>query len=89
MYSLLLRLLIFLSAFWLFRRVLLFFSRGSTNKAGAAFGKERTKPSNDTVKDPICGMYMDPRLAIRVENEDGLLYFCSEECRQRYLSSRA
>jgi YHS domain-containing protein len=33
-----------------------------------------------TVKDPICGMYMDPRLALR----SGDQYFCSEECRRRY-----
>jgi YHS domain-containing protein len=39
------------------------------------------------VKDPVCGMYMDPRLAIRLRRQqEGDLYFCSEECRRRYLS---
>ena len=40
----------------------------------------------DTVKDPVCGMYMDPRLAIRAPGKKGDVFFCSEECRQRYLN---
>ena len=40
----------------------------------------------DTVKDPVCGMYMDRRLAIRAPGKDGDVFFCSEECRQRYLT---
>jgi len=41
---------------------------------------------SDTVKDPVCGMYMDPRLAIRLEFKNGSFYFCSDECRQKFLS---
>jgi YHS domain-containing protein len=36
------------------------------------------------VKDPVCGMYMDPRLAIRLPNRKGDIFFCSEACRRRY-----
>ena len=38
------------------------------------------------VKDPVCGMYMDPRLAIRHSGKEGDVFFCSDECRQRYLN---
>jgi YHS domain-containing protein len=40
------------------------------------------------VKDPVCGMYMDPRLALRQEEKGELLFFCSEECRQKYMAAR-
>jgi uncharacterized protein len=43
------------------------------------------KPSSNMVKDPICGMYMDSRLAIRLENSKEAHYFCSEECKNKYL----
>jgi uncharacterized protein len=86
MYSLLLRLFLFLSAFWLFRKLLAFFMGSSPQKGNSNSWKECARPSNDTVKDPVCGMYMDPRLAIRLESKDKLLYFCSDECRQKYLA---
>ncbi len=37
------------------------------------------------VKDPVCGMYMDFRLAIPFENRKEAFYFCSEECKNKYL----
>jgi YHS domain-containing protein len=41
------------------------------------------------VKDPVCGMYMDSRLAIRLENQSEAIFFCSEECRKKFLSKSA
>lgn len=38
------------------------------------------------VKDPVCGMYLDPRLAIRDEMK-GTYYFCSEQCRDQFMSN--
>ena len=81
MFSFFLRALIFLLALWLVRRFL-----------GSLFGEPAQKPpprreeGAKTVRDPVCGMYMDPRLAVRVENKKGTFYFCSEECRRRYLA---
>jgi YHS domain-containing protein len=37
-----------------------------------------------TVKDPVCGMYLDPRLAIRLEHNNGVFFFCSDSCRQKF-----
>jgi uncharacterized protein len=51
--------------------------------------KTSEKPSNNMVKDPVCGMYMDSRLAIRLENSKEAHYFCSEECKNKYLHKSA
>lgn len=38
------------------------------------------------VKDPVCGMYMDSRLAVQVHSQDAVIYFCSEECKEKFLA---
>jgi uncharacterized protein len=48
----------------------------------------KSKPPASTgnmVKDPVCGMYMDPRLAVKHEIKNGVFYFCSEECKNKFL----
>jgi YHS domain-containing protein len=40
---------------------------------------------NYMVKDPVCGMYMDSRLAVRLERGKEPTYFCSEECKNKFL----
>jgi len=37
------------------------------------------------VKDPMCGMYMDPRLAVKHKTNTGVFYFCSEDCKNKFL----
>jgi YHS domain-containing protein len=79
----LLRLLTILGVFWILRRLLGFFTgRPSEPARRSQEGPVRT----DTVKDPVCGMYMDPRLAIRLPRHEGDVFFCSEECRNKYLN---
>lgn len=43
-------------------------------------------PSRRLVRDPICGMHLAETLAIPLGQGDDTTYFCSEECRGRYLS---
>ena len=77
----LLRILAFLGVLWILRRIF-----GVLAKYPVTSNPGGTRPAS-TVKDPVCGMYMDPRLAIRLQrNQEGDLYFCSEECRRRYLA---
>jgi YHS domain-containing protein len=38
------------------------------------------------VKDPVCGMYMDSRLAVRFEEGGETVFFCSEECKSKFLA---
>jgi uncharacterized protein len=46
----------------------------------------RQEAATDTVRDPVCGMYMDRRLALRLEKGKGAFFFCSKECREKFLS---
>lgn len=87
MFSFWLRILVFLYALWLLRRLIAFLS-GAQKRRPAPDGRsdEKQPPASHTVKDPVCGMYMDPRLAVRVENRKGPVFFCSNECKEKYLS---
>ena len=41
--------------------------------------------AGEMVQDPVCGTYVDRDSAITVKNGDRILYFCSYECRKKYL----
>ncbi len=45
------------------------------------------KQSSRSVKDPVCGAQVDPKTAIRDEEQGSEYYFCSEECRQKFNDS--
>lgn len=47
--------------------------------------EERLKASGDLVKDPICGAYVDRNGQIRVRQGDQVHFFCSYECRDKFL----
>jgi len=84
MLALLWRFLLFISAIWFIQRAL-----------GVLFGSQRRESKKEprqaagptagkTVKDPVCGMYLDPRLAVYIQNKAETVYFCSEECRRKF-----
>jgi uncharacterized protein len=79
----LMRILAFLGVLWMLRRILGLFLGKAVRPARPDPG--RTAPTN-TVKDPVCGMYMDPRLAFPLQHKGEEVFFCSEECRQKYLN---
>jgi Cu+-exporting ATPase len=39
--------------------------------------------------DPICGMTVDPATALHAERDGNTSYFCSEHCREKFLSNPA
>lgn len=43
--------------------------------------------SEEMVQDPVCGTYVEKDSAITVRNGDTVHYFCSYECRQKYIES--
>lgn len=45
--------------------------------------------SQSMSKDPICGMTVDETTALHTEREGQTFYFCSEHCRQTFLSAAA
>ena len=38
------------------------------------------------VKDPVCGIYLDPNVAFRMDHNKEAVYFCSNDCRQKFLA---
>lgn len=40
-------------------------------------------------KDPICGMSVDKSTALHAERDGKTFYFCSDHCRQEFLSQPA
>ena len=46
---------------------------------------ERQVASKSMVKDPQCGMYVAPELAVEARTAAGSLFFCSKECRDSYV----
>lgn len=83
MLTLLTRLLLFISALWLIRHLIGVLFRGT--RFGGPATPAGGVSSQKMVKDPICGMYMDPRLALKIEKGQGVVFFCSEECREKFL----
>ncbi len=43
----------------------------------------------ETTKDPICGMTVDEATALHAERDGKTFYFCSDHCRQKFLSTPA
>ena len=47
------------------------------------------KDSKSMTKDPICGMTVDKTTALHAERDGKMYYFCSDICRQKFLSTPA
>ena len=45
--------------------------------------------STSVTKDPICGMTVDPKTALHAERDGTHFYFCSDHCREKFLSAPA
>ena len=41
-----------------------------------------------SVRDPICGMTVNPDTALHTERDGQTLYFCSDECLQQFLGAQ-
>jgi YHS domain-containing protein len=44
------------------------------------------RPDTSVTKDPICGMTVDEATALHAERDGKMFYFCSDHCRQQFLS---
>jgi len=54
----------------------------------ASTGSER-QIDDVMVKDPVCEVYFPKRSGISLYVDGQTLYFCSEECKEEYLSKKA
>ena len=86
MASIVIRLLVLILILWLLQRLLVKVL-GAARQSGAQ-PKDAGAP-NRMVKDPVCGMYLDSRVAVRLDNSKEPFFFCSEECMKKYLGQSA
>ena len=83
--AIIVRILLLALVVWVIRYVLM-----SIQEIGKNHSKKySSEEASVMVKDPVCGMYMDPSLAVRLDGRDKQLYFCSEKCKSKYLSNSA
>jgi len=47
------------------------------------------KESKFVTKDPICGMTVDEATALHAERDGKTFYFCSDHCKQAFMSTPA
>jgi Cu+-exporting ATPase len=45
--------------------------------------------SKSATKDPVCGMAVDESTALHAERDGTTFYFCSDHCRQAFVSTPA
>jgi YHS domain-containing protein len=53
---------------------------------------KRSMTMNDSTsetKDPLCGMTVDEATALQAQRDGKTFYFCSDHCRQKFLSTPA
>ena len=56
----------------------------SGSRTESVKGPEPAKPQKRLVRDPVCGMHMAEELALPLQANGDVLYFCSEGCRSKY-----
>ncbi len=84
MLALIWRVLLFLSALWFVQRTLGFLMGAPRRPPSQPTAAGNQAEANKMVRDPVCGMYLDPRLAISLKRKKETVYFCSQECLQKF-----
>jgi YHS domain-containing protein len=57
---------------------------GASRSRRASGAAAPAEPRKLLVKDPVCGMHMAEELALPLQANGDVLYFCSEGCRSKY-----
>lgn len=70
---------------WLLKRMW----TGGRGKSAAPPRREPEQAAKALVRDPWCGTHVAPEIAVRLEEGGQVQHFCSAECRERYMQSRA
>lgn len=61
---------------------------GAGNGPGPAKGSQPEKEGEEMVLDPVCNSYIPLSSALRVYDAGRTEYFCTDECRDKFLASR-
>lgn len=84
-----LKLLIFIGVIYLLYRGLKSWMLPDTANRKAVFDKSADKIDDIMIKDPFCEAYFPKRNGVRLRFNGEDLYFCSTECRDKFLESRS
>ena len=90
LFIVLVRVLIFLAAFWLLRgfvRALMRTWIGRSDSIAPPSG--HAPPSGRLERDPVCGTYVVAEAALKTSLNNEQQFFCSMQCRDKYLRSRS
>ena len=82
--AIIVRILLLALGVWLIRSLLMSIQSLGKNRSK----KTPTEEIGVMVKDPVCGMYMDTRVAVCLDRHGEQVYFCSENCKSKYLSRK-
>ena len=84
-------LILFVLGYLLFRMLKsLLGGRPGTHRSGVGGPSSRATQIDDVmVQDPQCGIYFSKREGVELAREGQTLYFCSPECRDRFVESRS
>lgn len=74
---------------WMMRKAM---PVGQANAGGGGAGAQSSNTGGELaarrlVRDPICGMHVAEELSIPLREGEGLVHFCSAECRDKYIKS--
>lgn len=58
--------------------------QGVSGNGQSSTHRPAAPPAVKMVRDPVCGTYVVPGKALELARGRETLYFCSEECRDRY-----
>ena len=79
------RLLIFLALLYLGYRALKSWMTSTSSSKTATYDKPAGEIDDVMVKDPFCEVYFPKRNGIQLVIEGQELFFCSTECRDKYI----
>lgn len=80
-----LRLIVIGVLFYLLFRILRFLFSPPPSRRSRVYSEGKKELVNEMVQDPHCGVYVARKEAYSIRVGNDLLYFCSEECCQKYL----
>jgi uncharacterized protein len=85
----LIRFFIIIGIFYLAFKILkLALLKGNSYKQG--IGRKSASEIDDVmIKDPFCGVYFPQRNRVSANIKGNTLYFCSSECRNKYIESHS
>ena len=83
------RLLILLGIIYLGYRALKSWMLQNTAPGNRVFGKTAAEIDDVMIKDPFCEVYFPKRDAVHLNVDGKDLYFCSTECRDKFMVSHS